>query len=115
VTPRPRMLKPPGHLKPATRRWWLAICANFELEPHHERLLTLAGTAWDRAEDARAAIDTHGAVYVNRHNEPRVRPEVAIERDARLAFARLLRELRLDVAADDDVRIPPLNGGRPHA
>jgi hypothetical protein len=113
VTPRPS-LKAPRHLKAAGRRWWLEVHSSFELEGHHERLATLAGEALDRAVAAREAIDKHGATYLDRFGAPRARPEIAIERDSRIAFARLLRELRLDVEADDP-RPPGLNGGRPHA
>lgn len=90
------MTKPPRHLKAETRQWFERVCADFMLEPHHVRLLTLAAQAWDRAEAARIVLDKLGLVYVDRFNAPRARPEVAIERDARLAFARLLRALNLD-------------------
>lgn len=72
------------------------MLAEFELGDHHVRLLTLAAQAWDRAEEAREALAEHGTTYTDRFGQPRARPEVAIERDARLAFARLLRELDLD-------------------
>ena len=108
---RPRSVKAPTHLKPATRRWWRAVWESFELEDHHRKLLDLAATAWDRAESAREVLDREGVVYVDRFGVPRTRPEVAIERDSRLAFARLLRELRLDVHPDDE-RLPVLGGGR---
>lgn len=94
-----RTPQPPEHLKPATRAWWLCVCGEFELEPHHVRLLTLASEAWDRATDARLAIEQHGMTFEDRFGAPHARPEVAIERDSRLAFARLLRELALDVDA----------------
>ena len=119
MTPRPapRSAKPrpPTHLRASTRRWWAQVSTEYELEPHHERLLTLAAEAWDRSQGAREAIAKHGAVYSDRFGAPRQRPEVAIERDARLAFARLIRELRLDVQPDEGARVPGLNGGRPHA
>jgi phage terminase small subunit len=88
--------KAPSHLQPATRAWFAAIEKEYRLEEHHRRLLALAGQAWDRCESARVALAEHGTVYVDRFGAPRVRPEVAIERDARLAFARLVRELDLD-------------------
>lgn len=63
---------------------------------------------------AASKIPDLGLTYEDRFKQPRVRPEVAIERDGRIAFARLVRELRLDVDPDDD-RIPTLPGGRRHA
>ena len=77
------------------------VVKEYDLEPHHQRLLILAAEAFDRGQDARAAIAKHGAVYTDRFGQPAARPEVAIERDSRIAFARLLRELSLDVSAPD--------------
>jgi phage terminase small subunit len=94
--------KPPKHLKPATRRWWVAVHADYELEEHHSRLLTLGCEAWDRAQDAREAVGTHGLTYLDRWDVPHPRPEVAIERDSRIAFARLVRELGLDLAGEPE-------------
>jgi P27 family predicted phage terminase small subunit len=88
----------PKHLKAATRKWFSNVVESYELEEHHHRLLTLAAEAWDRASEARKAIDDHGLTYTDRFNAPRLRPEVAVERDSRIAFARLLRELGLDEA-----------------
>ena len=86
---------PPRHLRPATKRWFAAVCRAYALEEHHRRLLTLAGEAWDRGEQARAALEAGGLTFQDRYGNPRARPEVAVERDSRLAFARLLRELGL--------------------
>ena len=86
----------PEHLEPATAAWWLDVVDEYGLEPHHVRLLTLAAEAWDRGQAARAVIDEEGLTFDDRFDQPKVRPEVAIERDSRTAFARLLRELALD-------------------
>ncbi len=100
----------PSHLKPITRKWWATICESFELESHHLRLLQAACESWDRLQGAREVLDRDGVSYVNRFGDPCARPEVAIERDSRVAFARLCRELRLDDAPPpDDVRPPALN------
>src|SRR5688572_20882539 len=79
----------------------------FALEEHHVRLLTLCGEAWDSHEQAREALAEHGSIYTDRFGAPRARPEVAIERDTRLAVARLLRELDLDVEAPSIAARPP--------
>ena len=90
-----------------------SVVATYELEEHHTRLLQLAAEAWDRAQDARTALRKHGVIYHDRFGQPCARPEVAIERDSRLAFARLLRELQLDVEAPpEDARPPQLRGRR---
>src|SRR5687768_5971516 len=102
--------KPPKHLKAATRRWFAGVVESYELEPHHERLLIAAADAWDRMDAARQVITRDGLTYTDRFGCPKARPEVAIERDARVAFARLVRELRLDVEPDDP-RPPGLGGG----
>jgi P27 family predicted phage terminase small subunit len=99
--------KPPKHLRAATRRWFAAVVADYDLQAHHVRLLTLACQAWDRAEQAREILDRDGLTFADKAGNPRARPEVAIERDSRLAFARLLRELALDVEAPDVESRPP--------
>jgi phage terminase small subunit len=102
---------PPPHLRPDTASWWAAVVAEFDLEPHHLRILRLACEAWDRGQESREAIAQHGSVYVDRFNQPRARPEVAIERDCRISFARLMRELALDVDGPDDGSRPPSISG----
>jgi len=86
----------PGHLSASTAAWWRAVVAGYALEPHHAMLLTLAGEAWDRSVEAREALAVCGLTFTDRFGQPHARPEVAIERDSRLAFARLVRELDLD-------------------
>jgi len=103
----------PAHLAPETRAWWREVVRDYQLDPHHLRLLQLACEAWDRCQQARAALTEHGVVYVDRFGAPRPRPEAAIERDSRLAFARLLRELDLDVSPPTpDHRPPALRSNR---
>jgi P27 family predicted phage terminase small subunit len=99
--------KAPRHLRPATRRWWESVVGDYDLEPHHVRLLTLAAEAWDRCQQAREVLDRDGLTYTDRFGQPRSRPEVAIERDSRVAFARLLRELALDIEPPAEESRPP--------
>ena len=103
--------KAPKHLTEASRTWWSVIMAEYELEIHHARLLTLAAEAWDRGQQARETVAKEGAYYLNKSAEPRVHPGVAVERDCRIAYARLTRELDLDGYPEPDIR-PPRIGSR---
>ena len=94
----------------ATRRWYEQVSAEFELESHHLRLLQLAGETWDRLRQASAVLDKTGLVFTDRHGSQRPRPEVKIEHDCKTLFARLLRELGLDVRDPDEPRPPRLGG-----
>ena len=85
----------PDHLSPAMKAWWNSIVAEIDLEPHRLRVLEAACGAWDRMVEARKAVAEHGLTYSSKDGDPRPRPEVAIERDARIAFARLVRDLGL--------------------
>lgn len=78
----------------------------FILEPHHVALLSAAASALDRAEEARELITSEGAYIHDRFKQRRAHPAVAVERDSRTLFARLVRELGFDV----DAPLPP---GRP--
>ncbi|MBX3515228.1 MAG: hypothetical protein KF748_01160 [Xanthobacteraceae bacterium] len=98
----------PEHLAEATRKWWQSVVKQYELEPHHLRLLQLAGESWDRSQEARLLIAKDGVTFRDDRGNIRANPAVAIERDSRIGFARLLRELDLDVE-------PPSANSRPPA
>jgi hypothetical protein len=89
--------KPPANLRPATRKWFKSVMADYALEGHHIRLLTLAAEAWDQSQIAREVLDRDGQTYTDRFGQPKERPEISILNAARIAFARLIRELALDV------------------
>jgi P27 family predicted phage terminase small subunit len=104
--------KPPKHLRAATSQWWKEVVGEFDLDSHHIRLLTKACEAFDRSEQAREALAKHGLTFDDRFGSPHVRPECAIERDSRLAFARLVREIGLDVSPPSDSRPNSLPANR---
>lgn len=95
----------PRHLSAASRRWWGQVVADFDLSPSDLRLLQGAAESWDRAQEARQRIAADGAYLADRFGQLRAHPGVAVERDARTLFARLLRELSLDIEPPD-VRPP---------
>ena len=94
----------PGHLRPATRRFYRQTVEEYVLERHHLKLLLLACEAMDRCEEAREELARCGTYCVDRFGVPKVHPAAGVEREARLQVARLLRELDLD---DDPVRGGP--------
>lgn len=98
----------PAHLRAKTREWAEGILDAYEFETHHTKLLVLACQAWDEAERARARRARFGDTYLDRFKQPRIRPEVKVEHDARIAFARILRELRLDSTEGPESRPPAL-------
>jgi len=104
---RQRIPSPPDHLRAETQGWWKQVVRNYFLEPHHLRLLTLAAESWDRCQQAREQIAEDGILQADRFGVPHAHPAVAIERDSRLAFARLIRELDLDAEAGPSPSRPP--------
>ena len=102
--------KPPRHLRAPTRRWWSNVADEYELEPHHLRLLTLAGETWDRITMAREALLKLGMTYQDRFGAPHSRPEINVERDNKIIFARLVRELALDIDPPAEARLPRIAG-----
>ena len=101
------------HLTPPTQVWVQSVKNDFDLEPHHLRLLMLAAEALDRCGQARDAIGQHGITFMDKSGNPKARPEVSIERDNRIAFARLLRELDLDLSGPIEApRAPAIPSNR---
>jgi P27 family predicted phage terminase small subunit len=87
---------PPEHLSGEMKRWWIAVEAKFELDDHHRYLLQAATESWDRMQQARQVIAENGISFADRFGNVRMRPEVRVENDAKLTFARLIRDLGLD-------------------
>ncbi|MCP1844409.1 phage terminase small subunit [Bradyrhizobium sp. USDA 4538] len=80
---------------------------DYQLDPHHLRLLQAACEAWDRAEEAQRLLSSDGLVISGREGGMRPHPAVAIRRDAEISFARLLRELDLDTEPPSALRSAP--------
>lgn len=93
------------------KNWWRSVAKDWSLDPHHLKLLTLACEAWDRAAQARDVLAKEGAFFKDRFGSPKAHPATIVERDSRLAFCRLLREIGLEGAGPADSR-PPRIGGR---
>ncbi len=66
------------------------------MEDSDRTLLVTALEAWDRAQQAREAIDREGLTVATRFGESKAHPLLAVERDARAAFLQAMRALHLD-------------------
>jgi P27 family predicted phage terminase small subunit len=101
-------LEPPAHLSTEAATWWAQVLRDYSLEPHHRHLLQAACEAWDRMGQARQALADHGGLtFTDERGVIRAHPAVAMERDARVAFARLVRELDLDAGGVAEAPRPP--------
>ena len=47
----------PKHLKSATKKWWLAVMADYQLEPHHVPLVRQVPGHADQDRDAEVHRD----------------------------------------------------------
>ena len=73
----------------------IVVTSSYTLEEHHIRLLTLAAEARDRCAQAREQLARAGLTIEGREGT-KAHPCIAIERDARTAFAHLVKQLALD-------------------
>ncbi len=87
--------KTPEHLSKQTQEFWVWASDEYQLNRDELHLLLMACEAMDRCIQARKRIAKQGLTYNDRFGQPKSRPEVAIERDSRLAFARLVKQLGL--------------------
>src|SRR5262249_31471323 len=88
---------PPKGLSRKARAWWREIADTYVLESHHLALLGQAAQALDRIETARRALKRDGEYYETRFGERRAHPALAVANQASMLFAKLLRQLDLDV------------------
>jgi len=72
------------------------VVGEWELGESELELLRLACETRDRYDEARALLDAEGLVLRDRFGQSKAHPAAAIERDARIALVRVLRELGLE-------------------
>lgn len=94
-------METPEHISKAAQKWWKQIEGDFVLDHHQILILTEAAVAWDRAQEARKEIEKTGVLVEDRYGKQVASPAVAIELNSRTSFARLMRELSLDVGAPE--------------
>jgi len=99
--------KPPVFLSGKARRWWREVVGEFSFDSAPEwQLLELAAGTLDRIDEARKAIAEHGLMVPTGQGGLKPNPAANLERDSKILFARLCRELRLGEPVADDTRLP---------
>jgi phage terminase small subunit len=101
-----------SHLRPKTRAWVRQICKEFVLESHHERVLMIAASSWDRLLEAREKVALEGLTYEDSKGVRRPNPAIKIEADSQVRFMRAIRELDLDIDEPAASRMPAIRSNR---
>lgn len=83
----------PAHLSARSKQLWADVLTDYALDAVDVERLRLVCEALDRCDEARLTIAVEGAIVEDRFHQKRPHPAVAIERDARIAALRGLREL----------------------
>ena len=94
------MSKPtaPKGLAVPTATWWREVRDEYGLDdPAGLYLLETAARAWDRANEARKAIDKDGLRVKDRFGQWKAHPLCTVERDALATFRASLKDLNLDL------------------
>ena len=107
MTDRPH---PPKHLSKRAKGLWLSVAEPYDLAAFQYELLLRACEASDRADEAQALLRSEGLTLADRYGQVKPHPAAAIERDSRIAEARLLRELALEPGPPEEHARPPRTG-----
>jgi P27 family predicted phage terminase small subunit len=101
----------PQHLSADMQVWFRQVVEGYQLDHHHLHILRLACEAFDRAQAAREQVLREGPTFVDKNSNLRAHSAIAVERDARSAFAKLVKQLNLEPAKPDGRLGPRLGGG----
>lgn len=94
-------VRAPRGLSTRSRRFWNTITAEWSLDVQYLELLRQCCQAMDRVDEARTVLEREGLTVVDRYGQTKPHPCVNVERDARIAVARLIRELNLSESAEE--------------
>lgn len=90
--------KAPAGLSTAAAEWWRRLAEEYDVsDPAGELLLESALRAFDRCEQARAALDRDGCVTLDARGRPKAHPAAAVERDSRSSMLGCLKAMNLDL------------------
>ena len=90
------------HLQNDGKKFWKQVLTEFQLQdPHHLKILQSACSCLDRIVQAREEIKKEGPYILDRFEQKKEHPAQKTERDNKVLFARLVRELQLDIPPED--------------
>jgi P27 family predicted phage terminase small subunit len=97
-------VKPPKHLSPEARKWFIAITKDYELNSDHAALLLLQTglEAWDECRLCRSDVAKNGFTILGRFNEKRPNPAVSSMARSRSAMLRAFTALGLSFATPEE-------------
>ena len=93
---------------PESRNFYKHISGSWELEQHHLVLLENACHCLDRILSDRKILNEEKRFFVDRYEQPREHPAAISERQNKILFSRILRELNLDAEITETPRPPSL-------
>lgn len=110
MAPYTRLPEPPEHLGDEAAALWRAVVEQYELDASGLVLLETLCDAWERYAEARETLAREGT-YVSGRWGTRAHPAASIEKDTRIAIARLVREMDLEGVPLPEPKRPARRGG----
>ena len=109
----PTTPKPPQNLGTDGRRLWRTVAREYVLSPSELALLEQAAHAYETVSAAWRTLADEGAVIQDRYGSPKQHPAVATANQMAQLVARLLKQLGVELADEDTVRLKGRGTGRP--
>ena len=109
----PTTPRPPQNLGADGRRIFRTVAREFILSPSELALLEQAAHAYEHATAAWRTLADEGAVIADRYGSPKQHPAVATANQMAQLVARLLKQLGVELADEDAVKLKGRGAGRP--
>ena len=88
----------PRHLSDEARKWWKALCTEYDITDEGGKLLLQTGLeAFDRMRAAQAEITKSGQIQTDRFGQQKEHQLLSVERDAMAQMIAALKSLNLDI------------------
>ena len=103
----------PTHLKGRARKWFRSMVdayLGFDSEPNAVSILEAAAEQIQRSDEYRKSIEARGLMIEDRFGQQRENPAAVGERAAANLHRLLCRELGLEPAAEENIRLPRVVG-----